>query len=251
MEILIVIIILIGALYFSKQKQKKHKKYLEEVLNKNSYNKNNEINLSFKENIQSEPYCLVLDTETTGLIQDFNLRPTKKNIIDYPDNFPNIVSISWALFSRNEEIISEGNYLIKQKQEIPIEAIKIHGITTEKCNNEGVEINFVLEKLYSDCEKAKCIVGHNIMFDKKVIEYEFILNNMKKPFTNKTIYDTMRMGQTFMNVNKFPKLSELCIFIYGNKISEHLNEHNSMYDTFFTAKCFFYLKGKKGYYWNN
>lgn len=220
------------------------KKRIEKLTQENNTN-----NINFKTNKNATPYCLIFDVETTGLIKDFSIRPSIKSIRENPDNFPEIVSICWALFSRNEEIITEKNYIIK-KEHIPIESVRIHNITKEISQNKGIEIQKALEELFIDAEKCKAIVGHNIIFDKHVIEAEFIRIGMKKPFTNKTNYDTMKMGQTFMQTNKFPKLSELCEFIYGKEILQHLNSHNSMYDTFFTAKSFFFLKNKKGYYWN-
>lgn len=206
--------------------------------------------LNFSKNDNALPYCIIFDIETTGLIIDKEIKPTIKNIKDFPDNYPNIVQISWSVFSREREIISEGDYYIKQVREIPENAIAIHNITNEICNEKGENLKEVLEKFKSDCEICSTIVAHNLNFDKNVIEAEFIRSNIKKPFTNKGRYDTMMMGQKVMNQRKYPSLKELCVFLFGKDIENHLNSHNSLYDLFFTAHCFFYMKQMKGNYWN-
>jgi DNA polymerase-3 subunit epsilon len=212
--------------------------------------KNKEVNLNFPNNSNALPYCLVFDTETTGLILDQTLKPTIANLKSNDSNFPKIVQISWSLFSRNREIISEGNYYIKQLEPIPEEAIKIHNITNEICKEKGVDLKEALLKLSNDCTECTAIVAHNLSFDKTIIEAEFIRLGLKKPFSNKTNYDTVKMGQSVMKQRKYPKLEELCVFLYGENIRPHLNQHNSLYDLFFTANCFFKMKSMKGHYWN-
>ncbi|WP_281225403.1 3'-5' exonuclease [Flavobacterium aquiphilum] len=216
-----------------------------------SINKNKSTqNLNFIPNSNAEPYCLIFDIETTGLILDKNIKPSVKSMKENPENFPRIVSISWGVFSRNENLICEGDFLIKQETEIPDHAVKIHGITTEKANTEGIDILDALHKFELDCQKVTTIVGHNIMFDKHVVESEFLRAKLKKPFTNKTTYCTMKMGKEFLKIYKNPTLSELCIGIYGNGIKDQLQLHNSQMDTFFTSKCFFHLKKQKNQNWS-
>ena len=216
-----------------------------------SYSNEKEVSLSFTKNFNALPYCIIFDTETTGLIKDQSIKPTAANLKNHDSNFPKIVQISWCLFSREKEIISEGSYYIKQTEPIPEEAIKIHNITNEICEEKGVDLKEVLLKFYSDCSEAKAIVAHNLDFDKNVIEAEFIRSGLKKPFANKGRYDTVKMGQSVMKQRKYPTLKELCIYLYGNNISEHLNSHNSDYDLFFTSHCFFKMKEMKGNYWNS
>lgn len=212
--------------------------------------KQKEISLNFSNNNSALPYCIIFDTETTGLILDSEIKPTIANLKSNDSNFPKIVQISWSLFSRNQEIISEGNYYIKQNKAIPLESIQIHNITDEICEEKGVDLKEVLLKFSNDCAEAKAIVAHNLMFDKHVIEAEYIRCSLKKPFTNKSSYDTVKMGQSVMKQRKYPKLNELCVFLYGEKIIPHLNQHDSLYDLFFTSNCFFTMKNMQGHYWN-
>lgn len=193
---------------------------------------------------------MVFDVETTGLIIDKSIRPSVKSIKEDDTNFPHIVEIAWALLSRDQELISEGHFLIKPKIKIPQNAINIHRITNEKVEAEGHNITEVLEKFIADAQRCEVIVGHNVMFDKYVIEAECLRNDLKKPFIKKRPYCTMKMGKTVMRQGKPPKLSELCIHLFGTGVTEHLNSHSSLYDSFFTAHCFFAMKDSPGYYWS-
>lgn len=250
MEYLLLILFIITIAYFISFSKKTNNER-ETRSNYTSYSKKSKsYELNFSKNSNALPYCIIFDIETTGLIIDSEIKPTIKNIKDFPDNYPNIVQISWSVFSREREIISEGDYYIKQVREIPESAIAIHKITNEICNEKGENLKEVLEKFKSDCEICSTIVAHNLNFDKNVIEAEFIRSNIKKPFTNKVRYDTMMMGQKVMNQRKYPSLKELCVFLFGKDIENHLNSHNSLYDLFFTAHCFFYMKQMKGNYWN-
>lgn len=208
------------------------------------------VTLDFKENKKAEPYCVVLDVETTGLIKDKKLRPSQKSIQEKNDNFPYVVEISWAILSRNKELIKDGHYLINPGIDIPQAAINVHGITNDKAKSEGIGIKEVLEEFSKDVQQCKAIVGHNIMFDKYVLEAECIRNGLKKPFINKNVYCTMKMGKTVMSQGKPPKLDELCIHLFGNGIRPHLKSHSSLYDSFFTAHCFFLMKNQTNRYWN-
>jgi len=219
-------------------------------ITKPKYERKKEVSLNFSKNINALPYCIIFDTETTGLIEDKTIKPTIANLKSNDSNFPKIVQISWSLFSREKEIISEGNYYIKQNQPIPEEAIKIHNITNEICEEKGIDLKEALLKFQSDCSEAKAIVAHNLSFDKHTIEAEFIRLGLKKPFTNKNGYDTVKMGQNVMQQRKYPTLEELCIFLYGEEVKQHLKSHDSFYDLFFTANCFFTMKSITGTHWN-
>lgn len=206
--------------------------------------------LDFKENKTAEPYCFVFDVETTGLMKNSKLRPSQKSIKENNENFPYIVEITWAVLSREKDLIKDGHYLIDPGVEIPQEAINVHGITNEKARSEGVKISVALEELTKDAADCKAIVGHNVMFDKYIIEAECIRNGFKKPFAKKNVYCTMRMGKTVMKQGKPPKLEELCVHLFGNGIRPHLNSHSSLYDSFFTAHCFFLMKNQPGRFWS-
>lgn len=195
-------------------------------------------NLFGKTNPEAEKYCLIIDTETTGLTKDRNLRATKANI----DNFPGIVEIAWGVYSRKGEIISEGNYIIKQKKPIPTASIEIHGISEEQCLKDGVELNEALIHLKQDAKGCKRLVGHNIMFDKRVVEAECIREGLEKPFTGMTTYDTIKLAQQHYKTRKYFKLDELYEELYNEKVPEDIGRHRAISDVVVTSAIFFPLK---------
>lgn len=200
--------------------------------------KKNDKLLFGESNPNAEPYCIVVDTETTGLAKDRNLRATKANL----DNFPRIVEIAWATYSNKGEIIKEGNYIIKQKSEIPAAAIAIHGITDKQANEEGVSLSDALKKLSLDVKECTRLVGHNIMFDKRVIEAECIREGLNKPFLRMKVYDTIKIAQQHFKTKKYFKLAELYEAIYNQKVPEDVGSHRAAADVVVTAGVFFPLR---------
>lgn len=85
-----------------------------------------------------EPFGVVIDVETTGLLND--TKPTKKKVLETPRNFPRVVQISWLLLSQDYKQIARKTYFIKQIEPIPAEAFAIHGITNEECEAKGRDL---------------------------------------------------------------------------------------------------------------
>lgn len=200
---------------------------------------------NFKENYRlgqanpsAEKYCVVVDVETTGLIEDKSLRPTKNNL----DNFPRIVEIAWAVFSRKGELISEACYLIKQSSPIPKDAIKIHGIKDSDCEKEGCEIGVVLQNLSQEVAGCLRIVGHNIMFDKRVIESEFVRAGFPHPFKGMTKYDTLQMARQHFKMGGYPTLGEVYKKLMGEEALKKFTSHRASDDVAMTSNIFFNLK---------
>ena len=64
---------------------------------------------------------------------------------------------------------------------------------------------------------------------------------MRKPFTGKQTYDTMRMGRDIMN-KKFFKLKDLAYELFSQKqIDNNFTFHSAMDDTEITTNCFCFL----------
>lgn len=189
-------------------------------------------------NPHAEKYYVVVDVETTGLIKDRELRPSKKNL----SNFPRIVEIAWAIFSSKGELISEATYIIKQISPIPQEAIDKHGITDADCEKDGHEVTEILQKFSNDINGCLRIVGHNIMFDKRVIESEFIRAGIPLPFIGMTKYDTLQMARQHYKIGGYPKLGEVYKRLTGKDPKDEYTSHRAMNDVAMTANIFFNLK---------
>ncbi len=184
------------------------------------------------------PFAVVLDVETTGLLTDDTI-PTIKKVKENPDWYPRIVQIAWVTLTRNYEIVEKHSFYIKQTAKIPESAVQIHGITDAICENEGKDLTDILLKLKNSIEDCDYFVGHNVMFDKYVIEAECIRNSIPKPFKNMKKYDTMSMGSSILKRKRF-KLIDLAKKVLGNEMLEknNVNFHDAMSDTWVTASIF-------------
>ena len=90
------------------------------------------------ENLQ--PFAIVIDVETTGLIHEEGA-PTKAKLKDWDEGFPRIVQIAWMTLSREYKAVKKKCYTIKQESPIPKDSIAIHGITDDQralCWGEGL-----------------------------------------------------------------------------------------------------------------
>ena len=82
---------------------------------------------------------LIFDTETTGLPKDYNAPLTDL------DNWPRLVQLAWQLHANDGSLIEAQNFIIKPEgYNIPYNAEKVHGISTERANKEGHDLNKVL-----------------------------------------------------------------------------------------------------------
>ena len=84
---------------------------------------------------------LFFDTETTGLPKNW-----KAPVTDL-DNWPRMIQIGLTLCNDEGERVDSAEFIIKPDNFIiPTEASNVHGITTEKAIEEGVELDDVLNK---------------------------------------------------------------------------------------------------------
>ena len=181
---------------------------------------------------------IIFDVETTGLPKDWNAP------VSNVDNWPRIVQAAWLECDEEGNELSRKEYLVKPKGfEIPEEATKIHGITTEQAMKDGIEINELLEKFSSALDKAKILVAHNINFDQKIIGAEFIRANIPHPLDNIKKICTMKESTNFCQIPgnygfKWPNQSELHSKLFNTPVKD---SHNALIDATICAKCFFEL----------
>jgi DNA polymerase III epsilon subunit-like protein len=205
---------------------------------------------------------LVFDTETTGLPQSKIINPKMLHM------WPYIVQFSYIIYDTNlNDIIYKYDSLIKLKDDIiiPEDSIKIHNITNDMSQKNGLQINIVFDIFFEHLKNVDLLVGHNILFDINMIKIELLrliynnekieneLKNYNKKLyflTNyKNIYCTLKESIEFCNIKainkvnkeylKFPKLIELHEKLFETKPT---NLHNSLNDVFVTLRCFIKLK---------
>lgn len=183
---------------------------------------------------------LIYDTETTGLPNNFNAPVTDS------DNWPRMVQIAWQLHDATGKLMENENLIIRPDGfDIPYNAAKIHGITTEKAHSEGVPLTEALEKFRNVLKKTRVIVGHNISFDQNIVGAEFFRMNLNYEELNMPLIDTMNVSVDFCALAggrgggfKYPNLGELHEKLFSEKFDE---AHNASADVNATARCFMEL----------
>jgi DNA polymerase III epsilon subunit-like protein len=207
---------------------------------------------------------LVFDTETTGLPKTKLLNPDTLHL------WPHILQLSFVIYDTEEnDIVQSKDYIIKVDETIIIneETTKIHGITNEISQLNGVQLEYALNEFFYYLRQSDMLVGHNVSFDINMIKIELLriiyLNKVKA--TKQTIYEikhnlhyltnyknivcTLQDSIDLCNIKavdkygktyaKWPRLLEL-----HQKLFETVpnNLHNSFNDILVTLRCFIKMK---------
>ena len=84
---------------------------------------------------------LIFDTETTGLPKRWDAPITDTG------NWPRCIQIAWQLHDEMGKLIEHQDYLVQPEGfNIPFDAEKVHGISTELAEANGLPMAKVLEK---------------------------------------------------------------------------------------------------------
>ncbi|MGB1313924.1 MAG: DNA polymerase III subunit alpha [Bizionia paragorgiae] len=190
---------------------------------------------------------LIFDTETTGLPKRWDAPITDV------DNWPRCIQIAWQLHDAMGNCVESQDYLVKPDGfNIPYDAEKIHGISTELAEEQGVELSEVLAKFNIALGKAKFVVGQNVKFDLNIMGAEFVRENVSNVLQELPVLDTCtehtanlceipggRYGKF-----KLPTLTELHQYLFGTPFSE---AHNATADVEATTRCFLELIRRQEY----
>lgn len=183
------------------------------------------------------------DTETNGLAKNW------KAPMSDVDNWPRIAQIAWQIYDENEELVSEFNSMIKPDGwTIPKEQFFIdNNMSTERCEEEGVDIKPVLEKFIEDVGNSKHLIAHNMKFDDNVVGAEMIragISFKKEPSKICTMQESTnycKMQPFRYGTYKWPTLLELHEKLFGEGFD---GAHDAMADVKAAAKAFFELKNR-------
>ena len=190
---------------------------------------------------------LIFDTETTGLPKRWDAPITDV------DNWPRCIQIAWQLHDELGNCIENQDYLVKPEGfNIPYDAEKIHGISTELAEEQGIALKSVLEKFNIALSKTKFVVGQNIKFDLNIMGAEFVREDIANSLQELPVLDTCTEHTASLcqipggryGKFKLPTLSELHQFLFGDGFAE---AHNATADVEATTRCFFELI-RKGQY---
>ena len=184
---------------------------------------------------------LIFDTETTGLPKRWDAPITDIN------NWPRCIQIAWQLHDEMGKLIEHQDYLVKPEGfNIPYDAERIHGISTELADAEGNTLANVLEKFNNALSKTKFIVGQNLGFDINIMGCEFYRLGIESPMSEMPILDTctettaslLKLPGGRGGKFKLPTLTELHQYLFNKPFAE---AHNATADVEATTRCFFEL----------
>jgi DNA polymerase III epsilon subunit-like protein len=162
------------------------------------------------------------------------------------------VQLSYLLYDTNldKTLECDDNIIqLKASTELPIESVRIHGITRARMKSKGITIKQALDKFAKALGEADMIVGHNVQFDKNMILAEAHRHNRTIKFKGKDEYCTMLYGVDVCKIKrngkahfKYPNLSELYNHLFDETPQ---GVHDSMADVLFTLRCFLALNGRR------
>lgn len=184
---------------------------------------------------------LIFDTETTGLPRSWAAPITDT------DNWPRCIQIAWQLHDAMGNLIEHQDYLVKPDGfNIPYDAERIHGISTELAEEQGVSLSEVLEKFNIALSKAKFVVGQNVGFDVNIMGCEFYRMGVASEMAKIPVLDTctevtaelLKLPGGRGGKFKLPTLTELHEYLFGEPFAE---AHNATADVEATTRCFLEL----------
>ncbi|MEZ7992813.1 MAG: DNA polymerase III subunit alpha, partial [Flavobacteriaceae bacterium] len=184
---------------------------------------------------------LIFDTETTGLPKSWNAPMTDTN------NWPRCVQIAWQLHDNMGNIIEHHDFLLQPDGfNVPYDAERIHGISTELAQEQGISLQEGLQLFNEVLQKTTFIVGQNLNFDLNIMGCEFHRLGVASNLTTLPILDTCTehtaqlcqipggRGGKF----KLPTLTELHKHLFGVGFGD---AHNATADVEATTRCFLEL----------
>ncbi|PJE41185.1 MAG: DNA polymerase III subunit alpha [Flavobacterium sp.] len=184
---------------------------------------------------------LIFDTETTGLPRNWAAP------ISDTDNWPRCIQIAWQLHDAMGNLIEHQDYLVRPEGfNIPYDAERIHGISTELAQAQGIPLSEVLEKFNTALSKAKFIVGQNVGFDVNIMGCEFYRLGVNSPMATLPVLDTctevtaelLKLPGGRGGKFKLPTLTELHSYLFNVPFAE---AHNATADVEATTRCFLEL----------
>lgn len=182
---------------------------------------------------------LFFDTETTGLPRNY-----KAPVADL-DNWPRIVQVAWLVVNESGKEIASAEHIIRPDGFIiPADAARVHGITTDRAIERGVELVSVLDAMNASITEASVLVAHNVAFDEKILGAEFLRAGFGNPLELKPRLCTMKGSTSHCQLPgpygfKWPTLTELHMVLFGEPFD---GAHSALADVRACARCFFELQ---------
>jgi DNA polymerase III subunit alpha len=184
---------------------------------------------------------LIFDTETTGLPRNWAAP------ISDTSNWPRCVQLAWQLHDALGNLIEHQDYLVyPEGYNIPFDAERIHGISTELALQQGEKLLEVLNQFNAALSKTKFVVGQNVGFDINIMACEFYRLGIESKLSSMPVLDTCTEATADLlqlpggrgGKFKLPTLTELHQYLFGQPFAE---AHNATADVEATTRCFLEL----------
>lgn len=188
---------------------------------------------------------IVFDLETTGLpkyeSKSFNSYYNPSDYHKYDSS--RVIQLGYIVLNEKNEIIAKKCFIVKPT--FGIENAHIHGITEKQANEQGLELDIVLNEFYKDVKNCGLLISHNLMFDKNVLLSEVYRRGfdlLKDKILSIDTYCTMLNGKNILKLIKYPKLIELVKLVDSN--DNWIQKHDAMDDCEKCLKCYLKLMYK-------
>ncbi|RLC36060.1 hypothetical protein DRH27_05815, partial [Candidatus Falkowbacteria bacterium] len=152
--------------------------------------------------------------------------------------------LAWLMIDEKGGEVKSANKIIKPEGfVIPERAAAVHGISTERAQDEGVLLNPVLKEFKKAVDEAKIIVAHNINFDEMIMGAELLRKKYENKLFDRPKICTMQSSTDYCQIEsgfgyKWPKLIELHYKLFDEGFE---NAHDALADVRACARCFFEL----------
>ncbi len=182
---------------------------------------------------------LVFDTETTGIPRNW-----KAPVTDLA-NWPRLVQLAWQLHDGQGQPRASVSAIVRPEGfQIPEEAARVHGITTQQAVARGRGLREVLEEFAAAVEAADLLVAHNMRFDEKIVGAELLRTRVPLDLDCRPRVCTMLGATAYCGIPgkygpKWPTLDELHRHLFGVAPER---QHDAGADTAACAACFFELR---------
>lgn len=187
---------------------------------------------------------LVFDTETTGL-------PLWKEPSD-DERQPHIVDVAWTLYDRDRTELERFDAIINPGVDIPEDVSALHGITTERARDEGIQPQQAWERFADVISRTEIVVGHNVSFDirmKRILAARVTGEKWENPHPT---FCTMRKSTNVCRILKakprfsedwkWPNLGEATRHFFDEELD---GAHRARADCDAAARIFFHLKDQE------
>lgn len=204
---------------------------------------------------------LVFDTETTGFLSTRIVQIAYckyyKSGVNYSQHSNYVRQLTDAeltsIIRREKPDIVNYERELGKARYSEKEAQEIHKIPLEIINDPALPtIRTVLEHFNNALNDIKLIVGHNVLYDLRIVYLEAQrINYRELMYKLRTIpyLDTMKISKSIVKATtkdgkqKMPNLGELYRFLFPDE-PDVLGFHNAIVDVDVTARCYFRLMNR-------